>query len=74
MIPPVLTYQTHLRRVLYMSHYKRKLFFGVSDQVGHKPACAAIEDGSKLNISDLGRVLYKSRDKRKPVDEVSDQV
>ena len=33
----------------------RKLVFGVSDQVSHKPACADTEDGYKLEISDLRR-------------------
>ena len=29
----------------YMSHDARNLFFGVSDQVLHKPGCTAKEDG-----------------------------
>ena len=33
----------------------RKLVFGVSDQVQHKPGCATTEDGLKLEISDLSR-------------------
>ena len=28
--------------------------FGVSDLVGHKPCCAATEDGERLEILDLG--------------------
>ena len=28
--------------------------FGVSDQVQHKPGCAATEDSKRLEISDLG--------------------
>ena len=32
----------------------RKPVFGVSDQVPHKPGCKAIEDGERLEISDLG--------------------
>ena len=36
-----------------LSHATRKLVFGVYDQVLHKPACAATEDGKKLEISDL---------------------
>ena len=31
----------------------RKTVFGVSDQVRHKPGCAATEDGKRLEISDL---------------------
>ena len=38
-----------------MSHVTRKPVFGVSDHVGHKPACAATDDGQKLENSDLGR-------------------
>ena len=30
-------------------------FIGVSDQVRHKPDCAATEDSSRLENSDLGR-------------------
>ena len=37
-----------------LSRDVRKLVFGVSDQVGHKPGCTAIEDGLGLEISDLG--------------------
>ena len=33
----------------------RKLVFGVSDQVPHKPDCTATEDGWRLEISYLGR-------------------
>ena len=33
----------------------RKPVFGVSDEVRHKPSCTAIEDGYRLEISDLGR-------------------
>ena len=39
----------------------RKAVFGVSNQVRHKPNCAATEDGSMLQISDLesrGIVLF----------------
>ena len=36
-----------------MSCVMRKLVFGVSDQVGHKPGCTATEDGWRLDISDL---------------------
>ena len=32
----------------------RKPVFGVSDQVPHKLACTATEDGKRLEISDLG--------------------
>ena len=32
----------------------RNPVFGVSDQVPHKPGCTATEDGSRLEISDLG--------------------
>ena len=32
----------------------RKLVFRVSDQVRHKLGCTAIEDGQRLEISDLG--------------------
>ena len=38
-----------------MSLVVRKPVFGVSDQVRHKPGCTAIEDGLRLEISDLGR-------------------
>ena len=31
----------------------RKPVFGVSDQVRHKPGCTAIEDGLRLEISNL---------------------
>ena len=37
-----------------MSGIVRKLVFGVSDKVRRKPGCAATEDGSRLEISDLG--------------------
>ena len=33
----------------------RKPVFGVSDQVRHKPGCAAKEDSKRLEISDLER-------------------
>ena len=36
-----------------MSRVARKLVFGVSDQVQHKPGCAASEDRWRLDISDL---------------------
>ena len=36
-----------------MSLVVRKPVFGVSDQVRHKPACTATEDGYRLEISDL---------------------
>ena len=39
----------------YLSLVVRKPVFGVSDQVRHKPGCAATEDGLRLKISDLGR-------------------
>ena len=38
----------------YMSLFVRKPVFGVSDQVRHKPGCAATEDGWRLEISDYG--------------------
>ena len=31
----------------------RKLVFGVSNQVRHKPGCTATKDGQRLEISDL---------------------
>ena len=37
-----------------MSLVVRNPVFGVSDQVRHKPGCAMIEDGLRLEISDLG--------------------
>ena len=37
-----------------MSRSVRKPVFVVSDQVRHKPGCAATEDGKKLEFSDLG--------------------
>ena len=36
-----------------MSLIVRKPVFGVSDQVRHKPSCTIIEDGQRLEISDL---------------------
>ena len=33
----------------------RKSYFGVSDQVWHKPACTVTEEGKSLQISDLRR-------------------
>ena len=36
-----------------MSHLARKLAFGVSDQVQHKPGYAASEDHRRLDILDL---------------------
>ena len=33
---------------------KKKLVFRVSDQVRHKAACTATEDGKSLEIPDLG--------------------
>ena len=33
----------------------RQPFFGVSDQIRHKPGCTAIEGGYGLEISDLDR-------------------
>ena len=38
-----------------MSRDVRKPVFGVSDQVRHKPGCAATEDSYRLEILDLGR-------------------
>ena len=38
---------------LYMSLVVRKPFFGVSDQVQHKPGCTATEDGLRLEISEF---------------------
>ena len=38
-----------------MSRDERKLVFGVSDQVRHKPACTVKELGKMLEILDLGR-------------------
>ena len=39
----------------HMSLILRKLVFGVSDKVRHKPVCAVTEDGKRLEILDLGR-------------------
>ena len=36
-----------------MSLVVRKLVFGVSDQVRHKPGCTATEDGLRLEISEF---------------------
>ena len=33
----------------------RKTVFGIFDLVPHKPDCTSIEDGERLEISDLGR-------------------
>ena len=41
--------------ILHMSRDATKLVFGVSDHVRHKQACAATEDGYKLEILDLKR-------------------
>ena len=41
-------------RKLYLSLVVRKPIFGVSEQARHKPGCTATEDGSRLEISDLG--------------------
>ena len=38
-----------------MGRVVRKSFFGVSDQVRHKPACTATEDGYGLEVLDSGR-------------------
>ena len=49
-----------------MCREARKPVFGASDQVRHKPAYAATEDGRKLKILDLGRrgiVLFCSENK-----------
>ena len=43
-----------------MSLVVRKPVFGVSDQVRHKPGCAATENGQRLEISDLGRGIVLS--------------
>ena len=37
-----------------MSLVVRNPFFGVSDQVRHKPGCTTTEDGVRLENSDLG--------------------
>ena len=37
----------------YMSRDARKPVFGVSDQVPHKPVCAATEESYKLEILDI---------------------
>ena len=39
---------------LYMSLVVRKLVFGVSDRIRHKPGCTATEDGQRLEIPYLG--------------------
>ena len=58
------TYQPELSRALDVwdsetrditSLVVRKLVLGVSNQVRHKPGCAATEDGWRLGISDLDR-------------------
>ena len=36
-----------------LSRNTRKPVFGFSDQVLHKPGCAATEDGERLDILDL---------------------
>ena len=53
---------------LYMSRSVRKLVFGVSNQIRHKPGCTATEDGLRLEISELesrGIVLSKWRKQRR---------
>ena len=39
----------------------RKLVFGVTDQVRHKPVCTATEDGKRLDISDVEGLYYPYR-------------
>ena len=63
-----------------MSHVARKLAFGVSDQVQHKPGYAASEDRRRLDISDLeGRGIAlcsenKGTDQLHGYCEVADQL
>ena len=38
----------------HMRHVMRKPIFGDYDQVQHKAGCTAIEDGWRLEISELG--------------------
>ena len=40
---------------LNMSLVVRKPVYGVSDLVRHKPGCTVMEDGKRLEISDLDR-------------------
>ena len=45
-----------------MSCVIRKPAFGVPDQVPHKPSCTAIEDSSRLEISEFGsRGMVKTK-------------
>ena len=51
-----------------MSRIIRKPVLAVSDQVRHKLGCTATEDGSRLEISDLGSrgiVLSMKRKQRR---------
>ena len=41
---------------MYMSPDAGKSVFGVSNQVPHKPVCAATENDKKLEILDLERI------------------
>ena len=49
-----LFHSIHNCHVIHLSLVVRKPVFRVSDQVRHKPVCAATEDGLRLQISDLG--------------------
>ena len=42
-----------LKRNNDLSLVLRKSVFGVSDQVRHRPACTAAEDGWRLGVSDI---------------------
>ena len=55
-----------------MSRDKRKPRSLGSDQVRHKPACAATEDGQKLEVSDLRREeeLYYPCSENKGADQL----
>ena len=49
-------YVYHVQTITFnVSCNARKLVFGVSDHVRHKPVCAATKDGYKLEILDLRR-------------------
>ena len=40
----------------HVSHFARKPVFGVSDQVRHKPGCAATEDSWRHALLDLEKI------------------
>ena len=57
---------------VYVSLVVRKLVFGVSDQVPHKPGCRATQDGQRLEICVLKvERLYYLCSENKGADQLS---